>query len=122
MKMILYAFSLLFIVSGVCMILYTESFRNLFRQLLQLGLRALAVIACIAGLLFLLAASASHYPWFLRAVGLLSLAEAVLLFVNPKDIMGKIYAWFLEGASDQTYRASGIITVIFGTALISWIA
>ena len=121
MKMILYAFSLTFIVSGVCMILYTETFRELFGALVQAGLKVLGVIAAVCGLLLLVSASASHYPWFLRFVGILSLGEAVLLFINPRDIMGTVYTWLLEEASDQTYRASGIITVIFGTALFSWI-
>jgi uncharacterized protein YjeT (DUF2065 family) len=121
MKMILYAFSFIFIVSGVCMILYTNETRNVFRQLIQVGFKALAVMAGVVGLLFLVASSASHYPGFLRVVGILSIVEAALLFINPRDIMDKIYGWFLEQASDQTFRASGIITVIFGTALISWI-
>jgi len=121
MKMILYIFSLIFIVSGVCMILYTEKTRAVYRQLIQAGLKVLSVIACVFGILFLLAAAASHYPWFLRVIGIISIVEGVLLFINPRDIMGRIYRWFLEEASDQTLRVAGIITVIFGTALISWI-
>ena len=121
MRIILYAFSLVFIASGVCMILYTNETRNVFRQIIQTGFKALAVAAGVVGLLFLLSAAASHYPWFLRFIGILSIAEAVLLFVNPRDIMGNIYGWFLDEASDQTFRAAGIVTVIFGTALISWI-
>ena len=121
MKIILYAFSLIYIATGVCMILYTNETRNVFKQLVQMGLKAMAVIAFVMGLLLILAASASHYPWFLRVIGVLALAEGVLLFLNPQDIMAKIYDWFLEQASDQTFRAMGIVTVIFGTALISWI-
>jgi uncharacterized protein YjeT (DUF2065 family) len=122
MKIILYAFSLIYIAAGVCMILYTDETRNMFKRLVQMGLKAMSVIAAAMGLLLILAASASHYPWVLRIIGLVALAEGVLLFINPQDIMGKIYDWFLEQASEQTFRATGIITVIFGTALISWIA
>jgi len=121
MKTILYAFSLIYIAAGVCMILYTDETRNVFKRLVQMGLKAMSVIAAVMGLLLILAASASHYPWFLRIIGLFALAEGVLLFINPRDIMGKIYDWYLEQASEQTFRATGIITVIFGTALISWI-
>ena len=121
MKIILYAFSLIFIGSGVCMILYTDATRSVFKQLVQMGLKTMSVVAFVMGLLLMLAASASHYPWVLRIVGVLALAEGVLLFINPQDIMGKIYDWYLEKASEQTFRATGIITVIFGTALISWI-
>ena len=121
MKTILYAFSLIYIAVGVCMILYTDETRNVFKKLIQMGLKAMSVIAFVMGLLLILAAPASHYPWFLRIMGLFVLAEGVLLFMNPQDIMGKMYDWYLEQASEQTFRATGIITVIFGTALISWI-
>lgn len=121
MQWILYAFSLVFIASGVYMILYTDNARHLFRQFVQMGFKTLSVIAAIIGFLFLVSASASHYPWFLRIIGIFTILEGVLLYINPQDIMGKIYGWFLDEASDQTFRASGIITVIFGTALISWI-
>jgi len=121
MKTILYAFSLIYIAAGVCMILYTDETRNVFKRLVQMGLKAMSVIAFVMGLLLILAAPASHYPWFLRIIGLFALAEGVLLVINPQDIMNKVYGWFLDEASDQTFRASGIITVIFGTALISWI-
>ena len=121
MQWILYAFSLVFVAFGVYMILYTDNARNLFRQFIQMGFKTLSIIAVLIGFLFLVSASASHYPWFLRFVGIFSIAEGVLLYINPQDIMGRIYAWYLDEASDQTFRASGIITVIFGTALISWI-
>jgi uncharacterized protein YjeT (DUF2065 family) len=121
MSIILYAFSLIYIAAGVCMILYTNATRNAFRQLIQMGFKVLSVIAVVIGFLFLVSATASHYPWFLRFIGIFAVLEGVMLFVNPQDIMGRIYAWYLDEASDQTFRATGIITVIFGTALISWI-
>ena len=121
MQWILYAFSLVFVAFGVYMILYTDNARNLFRQFIQMGFKTLSIIAALIGFLFLVSASASHYPWFLRFVGIFSIAEGVMLYINPQDIMGRLYAWYLDEASDQTFRASGIITVIFGTALISWI-
>ena len=121
MKIVLYTFSLVYIAAGVCMILYTEETRNLFRNLVQMGFKVMSAVAFVMGLLLIVAASASHYPWFLRFIGVLALAEGVLLIVNPQDIMEKIYSWYLEKASDQTFRATGIVTVIFGTALISWI-
>ena len=121
MKIILYAFSLTFIASGVCMILYTAESRNVFKRFVQMGMKALAIVAFLAGLLLIVSASASHYPWFLRVIGIFALAEGAMLLINPQDIMGRIYAWYLDEASEQTFRATGIITVIFGTALISWI-
>ena len=121
MQWILYAFSLVFVAFGVYMILYTDNARNLFRQFIQMGFKTLSIIAALIGFLFLVSASASHYPWFLRFVGIFSIVEGVVLYINPQDIMGRIYTWYLDEASDQTFRASGIITVIFGTALISWI-
>ena len=121
MKTVLYAFSLIYVATGVCMILYTDETRSVFKRLVRMGLKAMSVVAFVMGLLLILAASASHYPWFLRFVGVLAIAEGVLLFINPRDIMDKIYDWYLEQASEQTFRATGIITVIFGTALISWI-
>ena len=121
MKLILYAFSLIYVAAGVCMILYTDETRNVFKSLVQMGFKAMSVIAFVMELLLVLAAAATHYPWFLRVVGVLAIAEGVLLYVNPQDIMEKMYNWFLEQTSELTFRAMGIITLVFGTALFSWI-
>ena len=52
MKIILYAFSLVYIATGVCMVLYTEETRNVFRKLVQMGFRVMSsrILATICSL------------------------------------------------------------------------
>jgi len=122
MKWFLYAFGLVWITCGSCMILYTVATRNVFRNMLGMMKPVpTSIVAAILGILFIASASASHYPWFIRVIGILSILEGVLYFFNPGDALQKMYDYFIETISDQTYRLLGIVIIILGTAILSWI-
>ena len=69
----------------------------------------------------MISASATTYPWVLRVIGLLAIAEAVVAFTNPGKIYSRMLDWYFGKASDQTQRLFGIIGIIFGTVILSWI-
>ena len=122
MKWFLYAFSLISIAIGCCTILYTDETKNFIKSIVKgVDLRILSIVPFIAGILFLLSASACRYPWVIRFLGLMALIEGVLAFSNPNNLYGKILDWYLDSLSDQTHRLFGIITIILGTAILSWI-
>ena len=122
MKWFLYAFSLITIAAGCCSILYTDETKNFGRNIVKkIDLRILSVLMFIAGILFLLSAPACRFPWVIRFFGLWSFAEGALAFSNPNNIYVKLVDWYLDSISNQTHRLLGIITIILGTAVLSWI-
>jgi uncharacterized protein YjeT (DUF2065 family) len=122
MKWFLYAVSLLWISAGCCMILYTRETRNVMeRFLLQIDRRILSILPFIAGILFMLAASASSNPWFIRFLGLMGVAKGVFIFFNPNNLYDRVNNWYLNSISDQTRRLWGVIALVLGTAVLSWI-
>ncbi len=122
MKWFLYAISLIWIAAGCCSILYTSETKNFMKRMFkEIDLRILSILPFVAGILFLLSASECRFPWFIRFIGLISLIEGVLAFSNPNNLYDKLMDWYLDSLSDQTHRLFGIITIILGTAILSWI-
>ncbi len=122
MKWFLYAVSLLWISAGCCMILYTRETRNVMeRFLLQIDRRILSILPIIAGILFILAASASLNPSFIRFLGFMGVAKGVFIFFAPNNLYDQVNNWYLNSISDQTRRLWGVIALVLGTAVLSWI-
>lgn len=122
MKWVLMAFSLVWIASGVCLVLYTAACRNVLANLLEnVNAQVLGGLTLVAGVLLLLSATASQNFWFVVLLGGLALAKGVLFFINPRGLYEKIRRWYLQQADDQTYRMGGIILLVLGTAVFSWI-
>jgi len=122
MTLILYVLSLIWITAGSCAILYTPETRNWSKNLVfKSDPKIMAALALIFGVLFLVAASASSQAWFIRLLGLAALVKGALFIFNPGDVWTKTTHWFLNAISDQAFRLVGIISVILGTVMMSWI-
>jgi hypothetical protein len=123
MSWFLYLVSVSWISIGSCAILYTSDTRNTFKKLLSaVNRKVLSGLPLLFGVMMIVAASDSLHPWLVRVLGLLGLIKAVFVLVNPRALYEKAVQWYLESVSDQGYRFTGIITVILGTAVLSWIA
>ncbi len=121
-KEFLYAYSVLFIGLGSCLVLYTtESRRLLGNMLTGIDRRFLAPLPAVFGILLLLAASQARNAGFIRFLGLIGIAKAGFILANPKGLYEEVKDWLLNSASDQTFRLFGIISLILGTAILSWI-
>jgi uncharacterized protein YjeT (DUF2065 family) len=122
MKYFLYAISSIWIAIGCCIILYTDETKDVMRSIVKgVDLRILSILPFAACVLFLLSASVCRFPWVIRFIGLLSLIEGALAFSNPNNLYTKILDWYLDALSDQTHRFFGIVTLILGTAILTWI-
>lgn len=122
MAWFLYLVSVAWISIGSCAILYTSETRNaLKRSLSALNRKVLSVLPLAFGVLMIVAASDSLHPWLVRILGLLGLIKGVFVLANPMTLYEKSVQWYLESVSDQGYRLTGIITIILGTAVLSWI-
>jgi len=122
MKWFLYAFGILWVASGSAYILYTHQFRTTITPLLKnIDRRVLSAIPFIFGILLILSAPESIYAWFVRALGILAICKGVFFAASPQDHYKQLMNWYLEKASDQTFRLFGIIAIVIGTAVLSWI-
>ena len=122
MKWVLFAFSMMWIVFGSFAILYTTQYRNIMRNALEkTHLKSLAFFPFIGGILLLICSSASHYPWFIRLIGILAIVKGAFIFINPIKIANRLNDWYLNSVSDQTHRLFGIILILLGSAVFSWV-
>ena len=122
MAWFLYFISTAWIAIGACAILYTAQTRQAAKTLLLKTHRPiLACLPFIAGILFVFSAASSSHPWIIRLFGIVGLLKGVVVYVNPGNFYTTSIDWYLDALSDQAHRFLGIIIVILGTALLSWV-
>ncbi|OEU65338.1 MAG: hypothetical protein BA867_10955 [Desulfobacterales bacterium S5133MH16] len=122
MKWFLYAISLFCVTIGCCTILYTNESRNVLRNIFnKIDRKILSAFEAIMGILLVVSATASHHSWLIRLIGFMAVIEGGIIFFIPKNLYDELIDWYLNSASDQTYRLFGIVTLILGTAVLSWI-
>lgn len=123
MKWFLYAISFLWITAGSWFIIYTTEYRNVMKRLFdRTDRKVLSVFPTIIGVLLFISASWSLHSWFLRMLGIIALIKGGIIFFNPKNLYDEMMNWYLNSLSDQTYRFFGIISIIIGTAVLSWVS
>ena len=122
MKWILYIISLLWIGAGSCIILYTPQSRAFLKKTLHgVDLRLISIVPITIGALLIISAYYSAAFWTIVVLGILAIGKGCLFIFNPRKAADKIMTWFLDAVSDNMYRLAGIIALILGTALLSWI-
>jgi uncharacterized protein YjeT (DUF2065 family) len=123
MKWFLYAISFLWITAGSLSIIYTTESRNVMKRLFdKTDRKLLSVFPAILGILLFISASWSLHSWFLRMLGIMAVIKGGIIFFNPKNLYDEMMNWFLNSLADQTYRFFGIVWIIIGTAVLSWVS
>lgn len=122
MKGFLYVISFFCIAMGCCTILYTDETRRFVKSIFnEIDRKFISAFEIIMGVLLLISAAASRQSWFIRLFGLLAILEGAVIFLIPKNLYDELMDWYLNSASNQTYRLFGILSLILGTAILSWI-
>jgi uncharacterized protein YjeT (DUF2065 family) len=122
MKVIVYLLGFGHIALCTCLILYTRKTVDWFKNLYDTyQLKYMAAVPAVYGLLFLIPASSTTHPWVFRIIALLSFCEAIVAFFNPQKIYSRVLDWYFQTVSDQTQRMFGIIGIILGTVILTWI-
>ena len=122
MKWILYIISLLWIGAGSCIILYTPQSRAFLKKTLHgVDLGLISIVPITIGALLIISAYYSAAFWTIVVLGILAIGKGCLFIFNPGNTADRMMAWFLNEVSDNMYRLAGIIALILGTALLSWI-
>ena len=100
--------------------LYTRQALDSLKSMFQsYQLRYLAVIPAVVAVLFLISAPAAKCPWPFWIVGVLAAIEAVVAFTNPQKIYSRMVDWSFDNLSDQAYRISAIVGIIFGSLILT---
>jgi uncharacterized protein YjeT (DUF2065 family) len=121
-KIFLYAISFFCIAVGSCTILYTRETRHFVKRFFnEVNRKILSVFEAAMGVLLLVSAAGSHHPWFIRFIGFLAIVEGAAIFLLPKYLYDELIKWYTDSASDQTYRLFGILSLIFGSAMLTWV-
>lgn len=123
MRGFLFAFSVLFIVLGTVMVLYSEQTRSFFRDPLhRFSIRRLAVVPALLGVLLLIGAFVVRDVfWLAFILGILALAKGVYLVLGPLSQIQQLRQWWFDQASETVVRLMGLITFMIGVALFSWL-
>ena len=122
MKMIVYLLGFGHITLCSYLILYTQESLDVLKGMFRTyPLKHLSAIPAVYALLFLICASATAHPWVFRIIGLLAAVEAVVAFINPQRIYSQMLDWYFGNVSAQANRLFGIIGIIFGTVILTWI-
>ena len=122
MKGFLYVASFFCIAMGCCTILYTDETRKFVKSIFnEIDRKFISAFELIIGILLLISATASRQAWFIRLIGLMAIIEGGVIFLIPKNLYDELMDWYLNSASDQTCRLFGILSLVFGTAILSWI-
>lgn len=121
MKYVVYLLGFLWIAAGAIAILYTDDYKAFFKGLLaRLDRMYLALIPAVFGLLLLFAAPSIGHSWFIGVIGVMGIVKGVLIYFNPGGIFEISKNW-MDRLSDQGFRLVGIIALVLGTVVISWI-
>ena len=121
MKYVVYLLGFLWIAAGAIAILYTDDYKAFLKGLsTRMDRTVLALIPAVFGLLLLFAASSTGHSWFIGLIGVLGIVKGVLIYFNPGGLFEISKNW-MDTLSDQGYRLVGIIALVLGTVVISWI-
>ena len=126
MDWVLYGLALFWIAAGTSFILYTEESRRFLRNsMAKINPRFLAFIPMFVGVLLILAAilvaMVSSAFWFILILGLLAIGKGIYFLLGPRGQIKALFDWWFKSAQDRTYRFWGLIMVLLGMAILSWV-
>ena len=118
----LYGASIFFVVIGAGVILYTDWIREWTKRALgHKNIHILGLIPLIFGVLMVISAAWSEVFWLVLILGLIALAKGLYLLFAKREQVRLLAAWLMDKPSDQVLRLGGLIMVVLGTTLLSWI-
>lgn len=124
MTAVLFVLAVIWIGAGAGLILYTDTFRDSYGKMLQnANVRLLAFLPLLIGLLLIGGAFSysGGLAWPVLFIGLLAIAKGVYLALAPLDQIRKLCEWWFERAGDRTLRLWGIVALLLGATLLSYV-
>jgi uncharacterized protein YjeT (DUF2065 family) len=118
----LYAASVVFVVIGAFVVLYTDWARAWIKRVLgHKQTHLFGLIPLVFGVLMIISAAWSEVFWLVLILGLIALAKGLYLLFARRGQIRLLAGWLTDRPSDQVLRLGGLIMVVLGTTLFSWI-
>ena len=83
--------------------------------------KTLSILTGVLGFLLVIAAIQRELPWIVPILGVMAIIKAVLLFWNPANLLITLKNGYLLRIGDQAFRFFGIVWLVLGTAVASWV-
>ena len=108
---------------GTFLVLYTEATQEVLKKLFFTDhFRWVAALPLIFGILLVVGAFFhKEMFWLIFVLGVLGILEGLFLIIGPSGQIKELIDWWFHKASDRTIRLSGLISVILGTAILSYL-
>jgi len=121
MSIALYIIAILWIVTGVFIILYTERTMKILKKLFFIKkVRLLSILPIIFGIVLIIGAFVCTQIFFLSFIlGVLALLKGLYLAMGPLSQIKRIMDWWFNKANDSYIRLCGLIIFILGIAVLS---
>ena len=123
MKWILFAIAIFWIVLGTWANLYPVQVHERMRRLIErTNPRWAAILAFAVGIILMITApESSQGVGFIRLLGLLAMAKAVVLAVLSKERYQRFSNWWFDPVREQSWRVWGLVILILGVVVLSWL-
>ena len=117
----LYLVAFIFIAKGSFLVLYTDQALELGEAVLEKGNHRLwGMAGAVFGILLSIASFWSGVVWFLFLLGLLLAGLGLFVFIGEEEkVQPLLKTW--TSMSSAGLRLWGLILVVTGTAILSWI-
>lgn len=117
----LYVVALLFIAKGAFLVLHTERALEYSEMIIEKrSHRVWGIAGAIFGILLSIASFWSGVVWFLFLLGLLFAGMGIFLFLGEEEkVQPLLRTW--ASMSGTGLRLWGLILVVTGTAILSWV-
>jgi uncharacterized protein YjeT (DUF2065 family) len=123
MKILLGVISILWIIEATFLIIYTEGTRKFMEKAVSgINVKIWAILALIFGLIFMVATFyIKDMLWLAFIIGMIAIIKGVYLFVAPANQVKALIEWWFHKASGETVRLIGLIVIVLGTAVLSYL-
>jgi hypothetical protein len=117
----LYFVAFLFIAKGIFLILNTEQALRLSHAFIESGnYRLWGLVGAVFGLLLTISSFWSGVTWFLFILGLMIAGMCLFMLVGQEErVDALLRVW--GDISERGFRFWGLILLVTGTAILSWI-
>ena len=108
---------------GVTLVLYSGLVRTFLQKIdTAMNIKLLSPLPLVLGVLFILSKDLILHPWFAVVLGVVVIVKGMFLLLTPAHYIDAIINWWVTEAQDITYRFWGLIVLVIGITLLSWIA
>lgn len=123
MKIFLYIIALLWIASGTFVVVFTDKARDVFKRIFSTeNVRRLSVLPFVFGLVLIIGTFYHKEAfWFILILGLLAITKGVYLYLAPPEHSRALMDWWFFKARPETVRFMGLMMLVLGIALFSYL-